>query len=119
MSTETKTAPASLGFDDEFESMDVSAWTPNTAKNDQAPAPKRNTKAVKKSVEAAAQAVGFTSREPKAEPIAEPEGQINIKATLSSIEAFRDLSKGQKPKWPQGYTFERAIAALERELAEG
>ena len=109
MSTETKPAPASLGFGDAFEDIDISAWTPAAPKND----PKPDKKAVKKVAEKA----GYTSREPIIEPQPEPQEQINIKANKTSIDAFRALYKNQTPKWPQGYAFERAVAALERELA--
>lgn len=113
MSTDTKTAPESLGFDDAFEDMDISAWTPDKPKND--PKPKPNTKQVKK----VAEKIGFTSREPA--PAKEPEGQINIRAKQRVLDDFRAFSESQKPvSWPLGYTLERALEALKREMkAEG
>ena len=109
MSTETKSAPASLGFDDAFEGMDINAWTPDKPKNDLKPKP--DTKQVKK----VAEKIGFTSREPA--PAKEPEGQINIRAKQRVLDDFRALSDSQTPvSWPLGYTLERALAALKREL---
>ncbi len=108
MSTEIKEKPADLGFDDVFNDLDINTWTPNTPKNDVKP----DKKVVKKVAEKA----GFSSREPDAKIEEEPETQINIKAKKSAIDTFRELCKTQSPKWPQGYAFEKAVAALKREL---
>lgn len=109
MTTQAEEQRASMGFGDELEALDTSDWTPAKPTND----PKPTTAQIEK----IAEQQGFTSRQPKkAEPPPEPTGQVNIKALQSAIEGFRDISKSQTPKWPQGYTFERAVAALKREL---
>jgi len=98
------------GFGSELDNIDASEWTPETPTNDQAPVKKPKAEQVKKVAEKA----GFTSRE----PVPAKENVITIRAKQSAIDEFRDLAKSQEPKWPQGYTFERALAALKRELTQ-
>ncbi len=107
MSTETTQKTEDLGFDDAFNDLDISDWTPDTPKNDRKP----DKQAVKKVAEKA----GFTSREPKAEE-QDKLVQFNMKVKQDAIDDFKKLCKAQSPKWPQGYAFERALAALMREL---
>jgi len=116
MNKET-TPPQKLDIASAFDSMDMSPWTDNAPIDGPDQAPKKDSDTIKKDVADSASLLGFTSREPKDIPVEDPEGQINIKAKISSINAFRDLAKRQSPKWPYGYAFEQAVAALERELA--
>lgn len=115
---------ADLGFEDEFEKLDLSDWSPAKSANDRA-------EVDPESVRTAAEKEGFTSREskpakpPKAKPTKPvkpkkaPTDQLNIRTKVSAIDEFKALCDAQEPKWPLGYAFERALAALKRELGEG
>lgn len=98
-------------FGAELDGLKADEWTPHAPGNDQAKQ-KPNLDQVRE----IAEKEGFTSREPKAPQKKEPEGQITIRAKQSVIDEFRGLSASQSPKWPLGYTLERALAALKREL---
>jgi hypothetical protein len=117
---------APLGFGDELDDLDLSAWTPSKAKaaND-----KPKTDEVKRTAGKAAEATGFRSREPaKAEP-APPAPkeqrrrrtgrnvQFNIKTRQDAIDAFLAIvdAKG----WGIGETFEHATELLTREYGAG
>lgn len=95
------------GFDSEFDDLDVAAWEPESTKSDAA-APSLD------EVKRVAEKAGFTSREPSSTP--SKEGQITIRGKLSVVEEFRNLAVSQEPKWPLGYTLERALEALKKEL---
>lgn len=43
---------------------------------------------------------------------------FNLRVKPETVERFRAIAAGREPTWQQAYTFERAVAALERELAE-
>lgn len=116
MSTEPQTQPdnADAGFGDALSGAaeEFKDWTPNDATNDERPD--------KNAIDEAAEKVGFTSREPKAAPAAEPETSaiFSMRAKTAVIDEFKAFANEQEPKWPQGYVLERALAALKRELAE-
>lgn len=98
-------------FGSELDELDDTAnWTPNTEANDPEPKPDMD------KMRQIAEDQGFTSREPKSAPVKEPEGQITIRGKARVMDDFRDFSASQEPKWPLGYTLERALAALKREL---
>lgn len=106
---------AGLGFEDELDNLDIKDWNAGKGSHKRAPIDPQAVREV-------ARQQGFTSREPVSEPLEAPKpkkeltDQINIRAKLSVIEAFKALSAAQEPKWPLGYTLERALAALRREL---
>jgi len=105
-------------FDDDAE-LDITGFAPRPAEKLIAPPDK---------VKIIAEAANFVSREPRRQtsplqPV-KPEirrhrtgrnQQINIKATAHAIERFHKIADSNR--WVQGDTFERAIVALERELA--
>lgn len=72
-----------------------------------------------------ADSAGFQSRDPRAQDTAAGRGgrvtgrnaQINLKARPDVIEAFSAIA--DRHDWSKALTFERAVAALERLLAEG
>ena len=78
-------------------------------------------------VRALAEAVNFRSREASPAPVNSPKKragrvhrtgrnvQFNIKASWETVEAFYAITEAH-PGWVLGYTLERAIAALKREL---
>lgn len=77
-------------------------------------------------VEAVARSTGFTSREPRpAETIQGRAGraitgrnaQINLKARQSTIDVLSAIA--DQHDWSKALTFERAVAALQRLLAQG
>ena len=104
-------------FDTESE-LDVSGFIPETG----------GPKARPEQVRAISEAANFHSREPprpivasspKREPRRYRTGrniQLNIKARADIIEAFYGIA--DRKGWVLGETFERAVAALERELAD-
>lgn len=105
-------------FDTESE-LDVSGFIPETT---------GSPKARPDQVRAVSEAANFQSREPpppivvssqKREPRRYRTGrniQLNIKARADIIEAFYGIA--DRNGWVLGETFERAVAALERELAD-
>ena len=105
-------------FDAESE-LDVSGFVPK-----EAAAPKVRPEQVR----AVSEAANFQSREPRREILAESPRreprryrtgrniQLNIKARADIIEAFYGIA--DRKGWVLGETFERAVAALERELAD-
>jgi hypothetical protein len=105
-------------FDSESE-LDVSGFIPETT---------ASPKARPEQVRAVSEAANFQSREasrpivvssPKREPRRYRTGrniQLNIKARADIIETFYGIA--DRKGWVLGETFERAIAALERELAD-
>lgn len=105
---------ASLGFGDELESFDPSAWSPKEKKI-------ANHRPKPDAAREAAQAAGFQSREPvKAKPASGQRrrrtgrnAQFNIKAKPETIEAFCAVADGQG--WGLGETLEYAVALLQRE----
>ena len=115
---------ADLGFEDEFENLDLNDWAPAQSANDRA-------EVDSEAVRTAAEKEGFTSREPKpakspkakpakpTKPKKAPTDQLNIRTKVSAIDEFKALCEAQEPKWPLGYAFERALEALKREVGEG
>jgi hypothetical protein len=103
-------------FDAETD-LDVSGFSPKEAVTPTVPA---------EQVRAVSEAAKFQSREPprdirpeppKREPRRYRTGrniQLNIKARADAIEAFYAIA--DRKGWVLGETFERAVAALEREL---
>jgi len=103
---------ADLGFGDELDNFDPTAWTPKPGA-----AVKDRSKA--DSARKAAEATGFPSREPtRPRTVARQRrrrtgrnAQINIKATPETIEAFYAVADGQG--WGVGETLEHALALLQ------
>ena len=84
--------------------------------------------AAAKRVRAVSEAVNFRSRDPKPEIVTPSRHeqrrhrtgrnvQLNIKARAEAIEAFYAIT--DRENWVLGETFERAVEALKRELAQG
>lgn len=110
--------PAGLGFEDELDSLDLKNWSPGHGGTQKREVDTQTVRAV-------AEKEGFSSREPQVpqrtpKPVTKPEkertDQINFRAKISTIEAFKAICESQEPKWPHGYTLERAVKALKREL---
>jgi hypothetical protein len=103
-------------FDDA--DIDVSGFSPNAPLTPAVPP---------EQVRAVSEALNFQSREPSRQMIPEPHKreprryrtgrniQLNIKARADVIEAFYAIA--DRRGWVLGETFERAVAALERELS--
>ena len=100
----------SYDFGDELDSMSADDWTPRKEANDTAPKPDLE------QVAEVAEKAGFTSREPKPVKQKEPDDQITIRSKKIVIDGFRAFASSQEPKWPLGYTLERALASLKKEL---
>lgn len=102
---------ASLGFGDELDSLDPTAWAKPKGSGDR-PKPADFKKA--------AEAAGFRSREPTEEKREEPKKQrrrrtgrnvqFNIKAKQETIDAFVAIADSNG--WGIGETFERATELL-------
>lgn len=121
---------AEIGFADSLEDLKPTDWQPVAAEKPSKPKPPRE------EIRKVAQASGFKSREatpptplpmPPAEMIAKPvrEGriyrtgrseQLNLKVRSTDKTAFYEICDQQH--WVQGYTFQRAIEALEREIKQ-
>jgi hypothetical protein len=98
--------------------LDVSGFAPKTAIDSAAPAAEQ--------VRQVAQAVHFSSREPaRPKPDVKPRRaarqyrtgrnvQFNVKALKETVDAFYAITDAQK--WVLGYTLQRAVEALQREL---
>jgi hypothetical protein len=110
---------ASIFEDGEVQELDIAAFAPKTSTDAKAPGAEQ--------VRAVSQAAKFLSREP-ATP--KPEAkvkraarryrtgrnvQFNVKASQETVDAIYALTEANKG-WVLGYTLERAIAALQREL---
>jgi hypothetical protein len=110
---------ASIFGDNDTVTLDVASFTPK-AKIDEGAPPAEEVRAV-------SQAANFKSREPKPTK-AEPKGQkrtprryrtgrnvqLSVKALAETVEAFYRITDQQN--WVLGYTLQRAIEALQREL---
>lgn len=104
-----------------FESsdIDIAAFVPKTREETKAPAAE--------DVKALAKAANFPSREPKPVIAKVPEKraprihrtgrnvQFNVKASQATIDAIYAITEAHEG-WVLGYTLERAVAALKREL---
>jgi len=109
---------ASIFGDEEAVALDIAGFAPKPAVDDRAPAAEK--------VRAVSQAANFKSREQvaaKAETSAKRpirryrtgrNVQFNIKALQETVDAFYAMSEEQD--WVLGYTLERAVEALKREL---
>lgn len=105
-------------FDNDLK-VDLSEFAPKKRPDNKAP--------TQEQVKAVAEAANFPSRQAKdisAKPTAKRAGRIhrtgrnvqfNVKASQETVEAFYAVTDAQKG-WVLGYTLERAIAALKREL---
>ncbi|HEY1580439.1 MAG TPA: hypothetical protein VGF82_25540 [Terracidiphilus sp.] len=105
-------------FDDSLD-VDISDFAVKKLTDDKAPP--------RDQVRALAEAVNFRSREAPPAPINSPKKragrvyrtgrnvQFNIKASQETVDDFYALTEAH-PGWVLGYTLERAIAALKREL---
>jgi hypothetical protein len=103
---------------DDVKELDLGGFVPRTAKDENAPAPQQ--------VRAVTEAANFRSREPSA-PKAEVKAkraarryrtgrnvQFNVKALQETVDAFYAVTEAKG--WVLGYTLQRAIEALQREL---
>ena len=107
--TRRERASIFAGGDDEAD-FDISDFKPSAPRLAPRPA----------EVAAISDAVGFRSREPGRPRRLARTGrsvQFNLKATPETIELFRQIS--DKRGWSLAVTLERALEALERELAKG
>lgn len=105
-------------FEDSLD-LDVSDFAVKKRIDDRAPPQEQ--------VRALAEAVNFRSREASPTPVSSPKKragrvhrtgrnvQFNIKASQETVDDFYALTEAH-PGWVLGYTLERAIAALKREL---
>ena len=106
------------GIFDDMPSLDVTGFEPKSVVDTQAP-PADEVKAV-------AEAAHFRSREAPPAKVAKPpkkarrvhrtgrNAQFNIKALQKSVDDFYGITAEQG--WVLGYTLERAVEALKREL---
>ena len=117
--------PRTSVFDDPPE-IDLSSFTTKPRPDQKAPSMEQ--------VRAVSEAANFPSREASPAPLPPPPTakkttvrryrtgrnvQLNIKATQESVDDFYAITDAHADeKWSLGYTFERAIAALKRELEE-
>jgi hypothetical protein len=104
---------------DETQTLDVASFAPKKAVDAKAPPAEQ--------VRAVSQAANFQSREPtapKTESRTKRAGrryrtgrnvQFNIKAMQETVDEFYAITDGQKG-WVLGYTLQRAVEALKREL---
>ena len=109
---------ASIFEEGEAQTLDVASFSPKTAIDAKAPGAEQ--------VRAVAQAAHFRSREaaaPKPEAQAKRAArryrtgrnvQFNVKALQATVDAFYAVTEAQG--WVLGYTLQRAIEALQREL---
>jgi len=117
---------AEIGFGSSFDDLKPEDWKPEPAQTVATPKPPRE------QIRKVARAAGFESREAPPPIAAEPDPaalkparkrliyttgrntQTNIKTRLEDDTEFKNIS--QAFHWPQGYTFQRALEALKREL---
>jgi hypothetical protein len=109
---------ASIFEADDVQELDLTGFTPKTVADTIAPPVEQ--------VRAVSQAAHFRSREPAApKPEAQPRRtarryrtgrnvQFNVKALQKTVDAFYAVSEDQG--WVLGYTLQRAVEALQREL---
>jgi len=104
---------------DEVKELDLAGFAPKTVQEKTGPAPQQ--------VREVAEAANFKSREPSA-PKAESKShrraprryrtgrnvQFNVKALQETVDSFYALTEAKG--WVLGYTLQRAIEALQREL---
>jgi len=103
---------------DEVKTLDLTNFAPKTAKDENAPPPQQ--------VRALTEAANFRSREASTQkPEAKPKRaarryrtgrnvQFNVKALQETVDAFYTVTEAKG--WVLGYTLQRAIEALQREL---
>jgi hypothetical protein len=116
----SKTRASIFGGDD-TEVLDVTSFAPKAGTDDKAPPAEQ--------VRAITQAANFKSREPstvKAEPKSTKRSprryrtgrnvQLSVKALAETVEVFYAITDQQH--WVLGYTLQRAIEALQRELKQ-
>jgi len=108
----------SIFSDEEVVELDIAGFAPKPAVDDRAPPAEK--------VRAVSQAANFKSREPVAAKAETPAKrpirryrtgrnvQFNIKALQETVNAFYAITEDQD--WVLGYTLERAVEALKREL---
>lgn len=114
-------ARASIFGDDETTTLDVTGFAPKAQVDNKAPPAEQ--------VRAVSQAANFKSREATAEKPATKavkrsprqyrtgrNVQLSIKALAETVEAFYAVTDQQK--WVLGYTLQRAMDALQRELKQ-
>jgi hypothetical protein len=101
--------------------IDLGAFSPKTRAEPKAPAPEE--------VKAVAKAANFPSRESKPGVVKIPEKraprihrtgrnvQFNVKASQQTIDQIYAITEAHEG-WVLGYTLERAVAALKRELED-
>jgi hypothetical protein len=117
----TKSRSSIFSDDDDTEILDVSAFSPKAEVDRKAPPPEQ--------VKAVSQVANFTSREPttikasskpnKRAPRQYRTGrnvQLSIKALAETVDEFYAIT--DKQGWVLGFTLQRAIDALKRELKQ-
>ena len=109
---------ASIFAGEEPETLDIGSFAPKTASDVNAPRAEQ--------VRAVAQAANFPSREPAAKKPAPKKTraprqyrtgrnvQFNVKALAETVDTFYSVTEEQG--WVLGYTLQRALEALQREL---
>jgi hypothetical protein len=108
---------ASIFGDDETVTLDLGSFTPKSVPDTKAPPAEQ--------VRAVAQAANFPSREPISKPAPKKARaarqyrtgrnvQFNVKALAETVDAFYAIT--DKEGWVLGYTLQRAVEALQREL---
>jgi len=117
----TKSRASIFGDDSDIATLDVSAFAPKAEVDHKAPPVEK--------VKAVSQAANFTSREPvphKAPPKSSKRAprqyrtgrnvQVSIKALAETVDELYSIT--DKQGWVLGYTLQRAIDALQRELKQ-
>jgi hypothetical protein len=114
----TKVRVSVFAAEEDAKGLDIASFAPKTAIDTKAPAAEE--------VRAVAHSAHFRSREAApAKPEAPPKRiarryrtgrnvQFNVKALQKTVDAFYSVSEAQG--WVYGYTLQRAIEALQREL---
>lgn len=115
-----------IGFGSAFDDLNPDDWKPASPQAAATPKPPQE------QIRKVAKAAGFESREATPATVDKPtpltakplrkrvpyttgrNTQTNIKTRLEDDNEFKDISAAMK--WPQGYTFQRALEALKREL---
>jgi hypothetical protein len=118
---------ASIFGDGDATTLDVTGFAPKATSDPKAPAPEQ-VRAVSQAAKFPSRESGLTAKpEPKVKTTAEKRAprrhrtgrnvQVSIKALAESVDKFYAITDAH-PGWVLGYTFQRAIEALERELKQ-
>lgn len=106
-------------FEDADDDFDISAFTPKKAVKPVKPPP------APEAIRAVSETAHFRSREPSPTKVSKPKQrrrrtgrnlQLNLKVDADTLKSFYEITDGQG--WVLGETLERAVTALQRELAD-